>query len=180
MQAKELSGRQQEILEMASRLLVSDGLAALSMGRLARALGIKPPSLYKHFDSKDELLAHLTAEALLEQTRALAGAGSELLDQARAYRRFAVEHPARYRLMTERPLARELLPDGLEAEAAEPLIAVLGQDLGRAAWAFAHGMVELELDDRFPPGADLDAAWQAGVAAFAHAAHPMTQQQPPA
>jgi hypothetical protein len=28
-------------------------------------------------------------------------------------------------------------------------------------------MVMLELDQRFPPGADLDAAWRAGVAAFA-------------
>ena len=31
----------------------------------------------------------------------------------------------------------------------------------------AHGMVILELDDRFPPGADLDAAWARGLSAFA-------------
>jgi hypothetical protein len=36
----------------------------------------------------------------------------------------------------------------------------------RALWAFAHGTVMLELDQRFPPGADLDAAWEAGIAAF--------------
>ena len=36
----------------------------------------------------------------------------------------------------------------------------------RALWVFAHGMVMLELDHRFPPDADLDAAWRAGVAAF--------------
>ncbi len=39
-------------------------------------------------------------------------------------------------------------------------------DLARAAWAFAHGMIMLELNDRFPPGADLDGAWRAGLAAF--------------
>jgi hypothetical protein len=33
-------------------------------------------------------------------------------------------------------------------------------------WAFAHGMVMVEFDHRFPPDADLDAAWQAGIAAF--------------
>ena len=33
-------------------------------------------------------------------------------------------------------------------------------------WAFAHGMVMLELDHRFPADADLDAAWEAGIAAF--------------
>jgi hypothetical protein len=36
----------------------------------------------------------------------------------------------------------------------------------RAVWAFAHGMVGLELSGRFPPDADLDAAWPAGIAAF--------------
>jgi hypothetical protein len=36
----------------------------------------------------------------------------------------------------------------------------------RACWAFAHGMVILELDGRFPPGADLDAAWTAGIYAL--------------
>jgi hypothetical protein len=40
------------------------------------------------------------------------------------------------------------------------------QARARALWAFAHGMVMLELDHRFPADADLDAAWQAGIAAF--------------
>jgi hypothetical protein len=34
-------------------------------------------------------------------------------------------------------------------------------------WAFAHGMVSLEIDGRFPADADLDQAWSAGLAAFA-------------
>jgi hypothetical protein len=40
-------------------------------------------------------------------------------------------------------------------------------DRARATWAFAHGMAHLELSQRFPPGADLDAAWAAGAAALA-------------
>lgn len=32
--------------------------------------------------------------------------------------------------------------------------------------AFTHGMVSLEIDGRFPPQADLDEAWRAGLAAF--------------
>jgi hypothetical protein len=39
-------------------------------------------------------------------------------------------------------------------------------DLARAIWAFAHGMTILELDGRFPPGADLDAAWRTGIDGF--------------
>jgi AcrR family transcriptional regulator len=86
---------------------------------------------------------------------------------AAAYRRFALEHPHLYRLMTNGPLPREHLPTGLEARTAAPLLRVAGsQARARAVWAFAHGMVMLELDHRFPPDADLDAAWQAGIAAF--------------
>ena len=40
------------------------------------------------------------------------------------------------------------------------------QARARAIWAFAHGMVMLELDHRFPPDADLDAAWRSGITAF--------------
>ena len=40
-------------------------------------------------------------------------------------------------------------------------------DRAPARFAFAHGMVILELDDRFPPAADLAAAWARGLSAFA-------------
>ena len=36
----------------------------------------------------------------------------------------------------------------------------------RAAWSLAHGLTILELDGRFPPGADVDAAWVAGLGAI--------------
>jgi len=69
--------------------------------------------------------------------------------------------------MTELPLPRDLLPEGLEARAAEPLLRVTKEpDRARALWAFAHGMVQLELAGRFPPGADLGPAWATGIAAF--------------
>jgi hypothetical protein len=62
---------------------------------------------------------------------------------------------------------RERLPDGVEERAAAPLVrAASSQDRARAVWAFAHGMVALELSGRFPPDADLDAAWRTGIAAL--------------
>jgi AcrR family transcriptional regulator len=86
---------------------------------------------------------------------------------AAAYRRFALEHPHLYRLMNNGPLPREHLPPGLEERTAAPLLRVAGSRArARAVWAFAHGMVMLELDHRFPADADLDAAWRAGIAAF--------------
>jgi Polyketide cyclase / dehydrase and lipid transport len=65
----------------------------------------------------------------------------------------------------QRPLPRQHLPLGLEDRTAAPVLRVAGSH-PRALWAFAHGMVMLELDHRFPPDADLDRAWQAGIAAF--------------
>ena len=94
-------------------------------------------------------------------------AGGTLPALAAAYRRFALAHPHLYRLMTNGPLPREHLPPGLEDRTAAPVLRAAGsQARARAVWAFAHGMVMLELDHRFPADADLDAAWQAGIAAF--------------
>ncbi|WP_369640543.1 TetR-like C-terminal domain-containing protein, partial [Nocardia sp. JMUB6875] len=77
--------------------------------------------------------------------------------------------PHIYRLMNYRPLRRDLLPAGLEDRTAQPLLAAAGGNpsRARALWAFAHGMVSLEIDGRFPPDADLLAAWQAGLDSFA-------------
>ena len=50
--ADPLSARQQEIVGVARDLLTREGVEALTLGRVADALGIKPPSLYKHFPSK--------------------------------------------------------------------------------------------------------------------------------
>ena|SRR5437773_5017306 len=168
---RELSARQREIVSVARALLVEDGVEGLTLGRVAARLGIKPPSLYKHFANKRELEAVLIAEGLEAFTQALEWGGQGLASIARAYRRFALSNPQLYRLITERPLPRDLLPDGLEARAAAPIVAAAGDpDLARAAWAFAHGMVQLELADRFPPDADLDPAWTKAIEAFEAAA----------
>ncbi|MDX6539087.1 MAG: hypothetical protein QOI71_697, partial [Gaiellales bacterium] len=81
-------------------------------------------------------------------------------------------HPHLYRLMTDQELRRDLLVPGIEDRAGHPIFVAAGsdRDRARAAWAFAHGMTMLELTDRFPPGADIDAAWHAGIAAFGAAA----------
>ncbi len=137
------------------------------MRRIAAELGIRAPSLYKHMDDKSALEIALIAEGITELGEALAGAGPSLADLARAYRRFALGHRHLYVLMTQRPLARDQLPAGLEEQAAIPLRAVLpDQNQARAVWAAAHGLTILELNGRFPPGSDLDAAWAATVAAF--------------
>jgi len=179
-----LTGRQAQIAAVARALLEAEGPAALTMRRVADALGIKAPSLYKHVQDKTALEALVVADGFTELAGALevaAESGTEnpeahgtagLAAMARAYRAFGVTHPHLYRLMNYQPLRRDLLHAGLEERATLPLLAATGyhEARARAMWTFAHGMVSLEIDGRFPPDADLDQAWRAGLAAFAGAA----------
>jgi AcrR family transcriptional regulator len=169
--AEPLTPRARRIVAAARELLEEEGAEALTMRRLAERLGIRAPSLYKHLPDKAALEAAIIATGFEDSAAAFEaavdGAGQPLAALATAYRAFAVAHPHLYRLMTERPLPRERLPSGVEARAAAPLLEAAGDpDRARAVWAFAHGMVILELNGRFPPDADLDAAWQAGITAL--------------
>jgi AcrR family transcriptional regulator len=167
-----LSPRAREVVEAARDLLESEGPEALTMRRLAERLGIRAPSLYKHFPDKDAIEAAIIAEGFAESAERFEAAVASdrrrpLRALARAYQRFAREHPHLYRLMTEQPLRRDLLPPGVEERAAAPLVEAAGSvDRARAAWAFAHGMTILALNERFPNDADLDGAWREGIRAF--------------
>ena len=171
---RERSPRVAEAVAAARALLEVEGPDGLTMRRLADAMGIRAPSLYKHVESKEELEALLIADVfrevgeLFHAAIATSKKKDGLTELARAYREWALAHPHLYRLLTEGELPRDRLPEGLEAWAAEPVVIAAGgdPDRARAAWAFAHGMTILELDGRFPPGADLDAAWAAGIRGF--------------
>jgi AcrR family transcriptional regulator len=167
-----LSPRAREIVTAAREILERDGLEGLSMRRVAESLGIRAPSIYKHLPDKDALEAAIISTGFEEQAAlfeaAIVASEDPLRALACAYRDFAREHPHLYRLMTERALNRELLVPGSEERAALPLYLATGEnlDLARAAWAFVHGMTILELNRRFPPDADLDAAWRHGIDAL--------------
>lgn len=167
------SPRAREIVAAARCILEEEGRAALTMRRLGAAVGVRAPSLYKHFPDKATVEIALIEQGFEELAgaieAALAEQGESLAALASAYREFARTHPHLYHLLTTGPLPRERLRPGVEAGAAAPLLRVISGDpeLARAAWAFLHGMTILELDGRFPPNADLDAAWAAGLAALA-------------
>lgn len=162
-----MSERTGQIVDAARVLVDRGGPTALTMRALAEQLGIRAPSLYKHFPDKGAVEAEVITLAMRELADALATAGS-LTELAATYRAYALAHPHLYRLMNSGPLPRHLLPPGVEDATALPLVRAVGGDpnRARALWAFAHGMVILELDGRFPPDADLDSAWRTGLAAF--------------
>jgi AcrR family transcriptional regulator len=173
------SPRAEQIVRAAGRLLEDEGPQALTMRRLADELGIAAPSLYKHFAGKGAVELALISDALWEIGRVSHDAvdrpperpsnspGDNAHALATEYRRMAKAAPNRYRLATQGPLDRSALQPGLEEWAGNPWYVATGDPaLAQAFWSFAHGMVILEIDGRYPPGSDLDATWSAGVAAF--------------
>ncbi|MGW2592705.1 TetR/AcrR family transcriptional regulator [Streptomyces sp. NPDC001515] len=160
--------RRHRILAAARELLEREGPAALTMRRVAGTMGVTAPSLYKYFPDKSAVVDALADAMLREIADVLEGAEQASPGSfpalATAYRTHALVHPHLYRLITARPLPRDL-----EARAAAPLLRALSGDeaRARAAWAFAHGMVTMELNGRFPTDATVTAAWHAGIDAFA-------------
>lgn len=164
--------RAREIVAVARELLEEEGLDSFSMRRLADRLGVRTPVIYKYFASKGALVAALISVGFEEQAAlfeaALASSDHPLTAMARIYRAYGRDNPNLYRLMYDRDLQRPLLLPGSEERAVIPAVRAAGgdPDLARAAWAFAHGMTVLELNNRFPADADLDAAWRRGMASL--------------
>lgn len=169
---QELGVRARQIVLEARKIVEEQGIEALSMRNLAERLGMRAPSLYKHFANKESLESLLISVGFEEQAvlfeSALRSSRLPLVAMARAYRAYAQDHPGLYRLMYDRDLNRRLLREGSEQRAALPVVMAADgdRDLARAAFAFAHGMTILELNGRFPPDADLDAAWRRGMTAL--------------
>jgi AcrR family transcriptional regulator len=141
------------------------------MRALGDQLGIKAPSLYKHFISKDALRAALAGTALAESgvgLHSVVDAGGGVVELLDAYRQQAHANPHLYRLATTGRLPRADLPAGLEEWSGAPFFLVTGEDphLAQALWSLAHGMTILELDQRYPSGSAPEESWQAAADLF--------------
>jgi AcrR family transcriptional regulator len=51
--------RRQQILDVAAGLFAQRGFHGVSVGDIGKAVGVSGPALYKHFDSKDAVLAEM-------------------------------------------------------------------------------------------------------------------------
>lgn len=156
----------ERIRTAAYELLQEKGVAGLSMRALADRLHIKAPSLYKHIEDKDEIIADLQARGLQEFGIAIKRAGKSRRAKALAYRKWALENPHLYEITVSIPLLRERIPAGLEDGVSKMIIEITGKDHehARAAWALMHGLVDLEIAGRFPKNADLDLTWRRAIA----------------
>jgi AcrR family transcriptional regulator len=132
------------LVAAARALLAARGREELTMRRLGEAVGVRAPSLYKHFAAKGDLERALAASGW-EELAGLAAAwcgerGADLARVERGYRRFATENRNLYRVMAEAvtpaqaaAITSALTPLAGSAEAA------------RTAFASLHGATLLEL-----------------------------------
>lgn len=93
--------RRQQILDIAAELFAARGFHGVSVAELGSACGISGPALYKHFDSKDSMLAEMLvsiSETLLTEGRtrvaSAAGAREALEALVEWHIEFAIDHRA--------------------------------------------------------------------------------------
>ncbi len=118
-----------EILDAAWQIAREHGLAAVTLREVAAQVGMRSPSLYSYFDSKNAMYDAMFAQAWEEYRTAAEAYRQTLPDSPRAALKaiarhffdFAMAEPARYQLMNQR-----VLP-GFQptAESYAPAVAVL-------------------------------------------------------
>lgn len=154
------------LLEAGLRALEHGGEAEISLRALAREIGVSPAAVYRHFPDKKALLGalggegfRLLGEAQSAAQRAAPGRSAGFAATGRAYVRFALAHPALFRLAffhggigDDQAFGENLASQLLNENA----LALAGGDPERAktialqAWASAHGLALLILDGLLP------------------------------
>ena len=158
-----------DILTRACELYLEGGAEAVSMRRLARDLGVTAPALYRHYDSREEMLLDVVAEAYRRLSERLYGALSgrtpaeRLYLAGQAYLDFALDQPKYYEMLytPAHTLGAEEFPEQVTEQVAsvgrffndrvrECIDAGLFQpidpaDVSGTLWAHAHGLISIYL-----------------------------------
>lgn len=158
-----------DILVAARSILETGGFTALSMRSLAEAVGVRAPTLYDYFASKEEVLNAIYLEAANTMrdyfTDHMAGSGPgipRLIAMGLCYRDFAVINPTMFQLVFSRVDA-SFIPGPEQMQIAKGLFDALRSevvtaiDLGQiepgdpdaisvSLWAMVHGLATLQLD----------------------------------
>jgi AcrR family transcriptional regulator len=154
----------EQVLDIAVEVMAEQGVAGLTLGEVARRMGIRPPSLYGYFDGKNALYDALFERGwrdLLATMRAVEAASdgrdlvADLLASESAFVRWAVEHPAYAPLMFWRPVPGFVPSERAYAPATE---------LERMAREF---LVVLRSAGLLRPDADLDLVYRTQTAVIA-------------
>ena len=152
------------LIDAALEILEEEGADKLSLRAIARRVGVSQTAPYSHFANRDQLLGSVAAagfrlfgESMTTEARRQ-GESGHLLGLGIGYMRFALAHPALYRLMFTGDRSTLALSEELaQASAAsfEMIRSGVAQRLGNededaayAAWSMVHGLAELALAGR--------------------------------
>ena len=165
---------QQAVVQAAADLINTEGLEALSLGRLADQLGVRTPSLYNHVDGLPGLmrgLSRLNARFLAERLNeaAIGQSGPALvMSVMRAFRSYIKENTGLYLSTLRVSGAQNDVDPELEQEEARSVnigMAVMnsfglaGEDAVHAVRGLrsvVHGFATLEVSGGFGMPLDLD------------------------
>jgi AcrR family transcriptional regulator len=118
--AERREATRREILDAAWEIARRDGLAAVTLREVAERIGMRSPSLYSHFDSKNAIYDAMFAESWAELRSAFDRLGPApaahrraMLMEAEGFFDFATADLARYQLMNQRTI-----PDFTPSDAA--------------------------------------------------------------
>ncbi len=170
------------VLETAIAMLELDDAEALSLGKLAKALGVKTPSLYRYYDGKAALLRAVNLRTL-EQLFAAFNAAMEaapddpvehLLAVAQTLRTFALSHPHLYGAAMTAQVGVTRPDEDLLVQMILPLQATITRLTGnetsltalRGLLALIHGFVMLEIHEQLQRGGNLDADYAGAVRVY--------------
>jgi AcrR family transcriptional regulator len=154
------------LVDAALRAIEREGVSELSLRALARSLRVSPRAPYRHFATKEQLLAAVAVEAYRMSASFTASRLADSKDPVgrlrtavEAYVLFAVEHPAAFRVMyAPHAMVEERAPDLLQARAeghAEMMRLIRAAQqtgvvrpgdpmlLGLALWSVMHGLAVL-------------------------------------
>lgn len=166
------------VVQTAADLVNREGVAALSLHRFTRELGIQTPSLYNHvggLPGLQQALAVLNARALADclSNAAIGKAGIDALcSLAQAYRAYIKAEPGLYMATLRSSGAQPTVDPELEQEEARTLRVALAvvASLGlagadaihavRAIRSVVHGFATLEIAGGFGMPLDCDESFQ--------------------
>jgi AcrR family transcriptional regulator len=147
------------ILDEAATLVAERGADGISLRELARAAGVSHAAPAHHFSDRRGLFTSLATQGYRLLAAALTDARPKFIDAARAYVRFALEHPGHYEVMFDKSLYDDTDPELVMAAAAAG--AELNRGVGTlddehakddpegaalAAWSLVHGFSLLWLN----------------------------------
>ena len=154
----------EQILSIAREEMQAEGVAALSLGTIARRLGMRTPSLYTYFDSKHAIYDTLFRRGFLEFGRCMDerpyqdGTLRQNLESVMTtYMRFAQENQDLYQLMFQRPV-----PGFVPSE--ESMAVSLGQlNAAKAQFSQLLEREDMTLNIPFEEARDLVIAFEHGL-----------------